>query len=83
MRRRGIHGLGQVGETQTSTRDKSSEGGWVSWRQFPRRKRGMRNEAETWVEGKARSQRWGVPGLHQVGVLQASTGDKSSEEGDG
>ena len=28
----------------------------------------MRDEADTWVEGKARSQRWGVLGLRQVGI---------------
>ena len=44
-------------------------------------RRGMRDEADAWVEGMARSQRWGVLGLRQVGTIQASTGDKSSEGG--
>ena len=46
-------------------------------------RRGMRDEPDAWVEGKARSQRWGVLGLLQIGFIQTSTGDKSSEGGDG
>ena len=46
-------------------------------------RRGMRNEADTWVEGKAYIQGWGVHGGRQVCELQTSTRHTRSERGMG
>ena len=76
----GVLGLAEVSVLKTSTRDKSSDGGIGEFgASFHVCRRGVRDEADAWVEGKAQ----GVLGGLQVCAHQPSTRYTRSERGMG